>query len=145
LKCDSSSSLKTIGVVDIYGSPVCPYSFQNPLFDPSISSRHPHFPTDYLSPSVLKIIQAAPRCSAGLPSVSQPLCFECNPIETNQLAMDVFLEVNFNSVTGPGLFAIIAVFFIEHLVFFVKVPELELNVFLFNSITTHVRVTVLTC
>lgn len=121
LKCDSSSSLKAKGVVDRNGSPICPYSTQNPLFDPSISSKDPRYPTDYLAPSVLKIIQAAPRCSAGLPSVSQPLCFECNPRETNIFAADSFYEVNFNSVTGPGLFAVIAAFIIEHVVFFIKV------------------------
>jgi hypothetical protein len=122
LKCGSFSSLKAIGVVDIKGSPVCPYSIQNPLFNPSIRSNNPRFPTDYLSPSVLKIIQSAPSCTGNLPSSSQPLCFECNPQETKQLSTDSFFEVNFNSVTGPGLLAVIMVFIVEHVVFCIKVP-----------------------
>ena len=123
LKCGSFSSLKAVGVVDINGSPVCPYSIENPLFNPSIKSSHPLFPTDYLSPSVLKLIQAAPQCSAGLPSSAQPLCFECNPSETKHLSADNFYEINFNSQTGPGLLAVVTVFFFEHLVFCIKVPN----------------------
>jgi len=124
LKCGSSRSLKAIGLVDINGSPICPYSIENPLFSPLVHSSDTRFPSDYLSPSVLKIIQAAPTCSQGLPSDSQPLCFECNPRETNQLAVDAFFEVKFNSETGPGLFAVIVIFVFEHLVFCIKVHDI---------------------
>ena len=127
LKCGTSSSLKAFGVVDTTGSPICPYSNENPLFSPLVQSSHPQFPADYLSPSVLKIIQAAPLCSQGLPSELQPLCFECKPRETNQLATDAFFEIQFNSETGPGLFAVIVVFIFEHLVFCIKVPDFEFN------------------
>jgi hypothetical protein len=68
------------------------------------------------------LIQAAPQCSAGLPSSAQPLCFECNPSETNHLSPDNFYEINFNSQTGPGLLAVVTVFVFEHLVFCIKVP-----------------------
>jgi hypothetical protein len=125
LKCGTFSSLMAKGIVDIKGSPVCPYSIQNPLFSPYIRSSHPNFPTDYLSPSVLRIIQAAPRCSAELPSALQPLCFECNPPETKQLWVDNFFEVNLNSETGPSLLACFIVFLLEHAVLCIKVPHLE--------------------
>lgn len=108
----------------------CPYSRDNPTFNPKLSRDVPFKPMDYISPDKLKAIQDSKsvKCvksgTTYAPPPGKDYCFLCPSVELDLtqlvVGVDFFNEIVFTTAFGPTVAVVWAVLIFEHIIFAIK-------------------------
>jgi hypothetical protein len=108
----------------------CPYSKDNPKFNPELRRVKQHVPMDYISPATLQAIQDSKsvKCvkSDGnyKPPQGKDFCFVCASedleLTVPVIGVDNFNEIVFTTAFGPSVAALWTILIFEHLVFMIK-------------------------
>lgn len=109
----------------------CPYSQDNPRFNPKLRRDDDYRPMDYISPQQLRDIQNARDVSCVKsggnqysPPTGQNYCFLCPSadLELTPLAggVDIYNEIVFTTLFGPSVAVVWSILIFEHIVLFIK-------------------------
>jgi hypothetical protein len=108
----------------------CPYSKDNPKFNPELRRVQQHVPMDYISPATLQAIQDSKSVKCVKiggnykPPQGKDFCFVCTSedleLTVPVIGVDNFNEIVFTTAFGPSVAALWTILIFEHLVFIIK-------------------------
>jgi hypothetical protein len=108
----------------------CPYSRDNPTFNPKLQREVAFKPMDYISPATLKAIQdksevkCLKRNNQYGPPEGEPYCFLCPSVDLQltQLVVgaDFYNEIVFTTSFGPTVAVLWSILVFEHVIFMIK-------------------------
>lgn len=109
----------------------CPYSKENPKFNPLLKRKDPFKPEDYIAPATLKAIQDSQsvvcekqKSGSYAPPSGKDYCFLCPSADLSLTPLfapsDDYNEIVFTTKNGPTVAVLWTILIFEHVVFIIK-------------------------